>query len=244
MAFSPLVFNVNDYTGRKMEESDNAKFRIGTRQFINRISSQVSNELQIIEIQPDSLYFEFDRIVKRKVKVKPNITYELKKQYYVSGEITTDPDSVVVAGAQSLLDTLQYVYTKFQHYTDLDKNIQRNVQLEVYVNSSITPKRVILKIPLEEFTEKQLIVPVRIVDVPDSLLIKPFPDKVKVSFMVGLSHFSEITAKDFRFTVSYSDIAEKKEMLPISLEANAQNIRSVSFVPEQVEYLIEKKQDD
>ena len=244
MAFSPLVFNVNDFTGHRMESSENSKFRIGTRQFINRISGQVSNELQIIEIQPDSLYFEFDKIVRRKVKVKPNITYSLKQQYYVSGEISTDPDSVTVAGAESTLDTLQYVLTKKQHYKDLEKNIQRNVLLESYDNMTVDPKRVILKIPLEEYTEKNLSVPVHVTGVPDGVTIKLFPEKVKVSFLVGLSHFSEITDANFELTVPYSDIEEKKEILKVNLDLQPLNVLNVSVSPDQVEYLIEEKSND
>ncbi|WP_163711181.1 YbbR-like domain-containing protein [Mangrovibacterium lignilyticum] len=244
MAFSPLVFNVNDFTGKKMEASENSKFRIGTRQFINRISGQVSNELQIIEIQPDSLYFEFDRIIQRKVKVKPNITYTLKQQYFLSGDIATDPDSVVVSGAESTIDTIQSVLTKQQHYKDLDKNIQRNVLLETYKKIDIEPKRVILKIPLEEYTEKNLLVPIQITDVPDDMTIKLFPDKAKVSFLVGLSHFSEIKEADFNLTVPYSDVVAKKEILNVTLKIKPLNILSISVSPENVEYLIEKKSDD
>lgn len=244
MAFSPLVFNVNDFTGRRMESSESSKFRIGTRQFINRISAQVSNELRIIEIQPDSLYFEFDKIVHRKIKVEPNITYTLKQQYYLNGNITTDPDSVLVSGAESVLDTLQYVLTQKQHYKELEKNTQRNVQLEGYENLTIEPKRVILKIPLEEYTEKNLIAPVHVTDAPANVNIKLFPDKVKVSFLVALSHFSDITEADFKLTVPYSDVVEKKEMLKINLDTKPQNILSVSVVPEQVEYLIEEKSND
>jgi len=244
MAFSPLVFNVNDFTGGRMESSENSKFRIGTRQFISRLSGQVSNELRIIEIQPDSLYFEFDRLVQRKMKVKPNVTYTLKQQYYLNGNIATEPDSVLVSGAESVLDTMAYVSTQTQHYKQLEKNIQRNVPLENYKNVTLDPKRVILKIPMEEYTEKNLVVPVYVSDAPEGISIKLFPDKVKLSFLVGLSHFSDISENDFLLTVRYSDIAEKKEMLSINLDTKPQNILSVSIAPEQVEYLIEKKSND
>jgi len=241
MAFSPLVFNVNEFTEGKMETSGNSNFQFGTRRFIKRFSSQVSNELKIVEIQPDSLYFEFDRVVKRKVKVKPNITYTLKKQYYLNGEIQTEPDSVWVSGAESIMDTIQYIYTENQHYKDLEKNTQRNVSLVSSKQLDIDPGRVVLKIPLEEFTEKQLVVPVYVTDVPDNLSVKLFPDKVKVSFMIGLSHFATITEKDFNFSVSYADIESKKEILPVNQNVLPPNIISVTVSPENIEYLIEIK---
>jgi hypothetical protein len=241
MAFAPLVFNVNEFTAGQMENSPNSNFRIGTRKLINRFSNQVSNELKIVEIQPDSVYFTFDRVVRKKVKVKPEITYELKKQYYLSDEITTTPDSVVISGAESILDTIQFVRTRAQHYKELDKSIQRNVQLESSKNYKVEPARVILKIPLEEFTEKQVTVPITVTDVPENVNVKLFPDKAKINFMVGLSHFSDITENDFNLTVPYSGIEAKKEILKIRLNAEPQHILSVTVTPEDVEYLIEMK---
>ncbi len=241
MAFSPLVFNVNEFTAGQMENSPNSQFRVATRQYINRLSSQVSNELKIIDIQPDSLHFNFDRLVSKKVKVKPVVSYTLKKQYYVEGPITTEPDSVLISGAESILDTIQFVQTKAQQFKELDKNVLRNVPLESSDAYQTEPGRVMLQIPLEEFTEKQVIVPIRVTDVPEQVNVKLFPDKAKISFMVGLSHFSTITANDFSLSVSYADIEAKKEILTISLNAEPLNILSVTVSPEQVEYLIEMK---
>ncbi len=240
MAFSPLVFNVNEFTGAKMEKSSSSSFAIASKQFINPLSQQVSNELKIIEIQPDTLYFKFDRIVQRKVKVKPNVSYELKQQHYLNDDITTKPDSVLVSGPESILDTIQFVSTKKQHYKELDQTVQRNVALAEYNKLDCAPKRVVLNIPVEEFTEKQVIVPLSISGKPDSLHINLFPDKVRVNFLTSLTQFSEISPNDFRITVDYNQILEKAEMLPITVEMQPPHILSVSVTPKKVEYLIEK----
>lgn len=244
MAFSPLIFDVNDFTGGRMETSPNSKFSIATRQFIKRLSGQVSNELEITEIQPDTLYFEFDKIIKRRVKVKPNLTYTLKKQFFPNGDITTVPESVMVAGPKSILDTLRLVRTEFVSFKELDKDMSRKVSLETYKNLQVTPNRVILTIPMEEFTQKQLMVPIRVTDLPENASVKLFPDKVKVSFLIGLSHFNEITDKEFELTVPYADIESKKPMLDVTVSSQPQHIIPVGIAPEHVEYLIEKKTND
>lgn len=244
MAFSPLIFNVNEFTNQRIEQSQGANFRYATRQYIRRFSTQVSNELQILEIQPDSVYFDFDRVVERKVKVQPDVTYSLKKQYFLNGEITTDPDSVTVSGPESVLDTLQYIATKKQHYKELDKSTQRNVLLTDYENLKISPKRIILKIPLEEYTQKQVLVPIVVKDVPENVSVKLFPDKAKINFMVSLSRFAEVTAKDFVLSVSYNDIVNKPDMLKVEIDQKPRYVISVSFSPDQIEYLIENKSND
>lgn len=243
MAFSPLVFNVDEFTNNQMENSDNERFTYNTRLFIAQFSDQVSNELRITEIQPDTISFQFDRIVTKKIKVEPNITYELKKQYYLNNTIKTTPDSVEVSGPESVLDTLKSIKTKFQHYRELDQSTQRNVQLEEYDNLTISPKRVVLNIPVEEFTEKQLYVPITVSNLPDSIHVTLFPNQARISFLAGLSQFSEIVPGDFELNVSYTDIQEKKELLQLQLKKQPPHILSVSVQPESVEYLIEKKDD-
>ena len=243
MAFSPLVFNVNSFTNKRMETSDNDSFSFISRQFITRLSEQVSNELEITEILPDTLFFQFDRIVSRKIKVQPNVSYELKKQHYLNNDITTKPDSVLVSGPESILDTLAYINTKSQHYTELDQNTMRNVSLEEYENLNYTPKRVVLNIPVEEFTQKQLFIPIAITDLPDTVNVTLFPNKAKINFMTALSQFSEILPEDFSLNVSYEEIQNKEELLELKLYAQPAHILSVSVTPEKVEYLIEKKDD-
>ncbi|MCW0482261.1 hypothetical protein [Gaoshiqia sediminis] len=240
LAFSPLVFDVNEFTGKRMETSDHAEYAIPSKQFINRISEQVSNELRITEIHPDTLYFRFDRIVAKKIAIQPNLSYELKKQHLLSSIITTQPDSAMVWGPETVLDTLQFIQTKHQHFKSLDHTIQQQVALAPNKNMVYEPNRVALNIPVEEYTEKQLMVPVTVRNLPDSVQVNLFPDKVKVNFLISLNRFSEIKPTDFLISVSFQDILNKVELLDLKLESQPPYSFSVSFSPEKVEYLIEQ----
>ena len=240
LAFSPLIFNVNQFAGRMVEEADRSSWAIPSQRFIAPISDQLSNELRISRIWPDTLYFEFDQIVEKRVKVNPKLKIDFKKQYYQNGEIRTRPDSVLVSGPKSILDTLQYVQTKFQIHKKVDRTIQRNVSLEDSELFDYHPKRVALNIPVEEFTEKQLEIPIAVNGLPENLKINLFPAKIKLTFMAGLSMFSEITADDFEVSVSYQDILRNKDRLSLSLTRQPANLQSLSISANEVEYLIEK----
>ncbi|WP_423127455.1 CdaR family protein [Gaoshiqia sp. Z1-71] len=240
LAFSPLVFNVNELTGNKMENSDHADYAITSKQYISKISSQVSKELTIIDIQPDTLFFRFDRIVERKIRVKPEVSYELGKQHFLISEITSDPDSVLVSGPETILDTLKFIKTKPYNFKELNQTTQRNMGLTEHRGLTYKEKRVSATIPVEEFTEKHLVVPISITGLPEDVQVKLFPDKAKVSFMTGLTHFSEILPSDFKLSVSYKDIQNKAELLELRLESQPPHLLSVSVNPNKVEYLIEK----
>ena len=240
LAFSPLVFNVNQFTGKIMEDSERSNFAIPSRRFINPISDQVSNELRISRIWPDTLYFKFDQIVERKVKVKPHVELNFEKQFFQNGEARMRPDSVTVSGPKSILDTLQFVRTKHQTYKEVNQTIQRNVSLEESELFEFEPKRVVLNIPVEELTEKRLIVPITITGLPDSIKVNLFPSRTRLTFMTGLTLFNEISASDFEASVSFADILKNPDRLGVNLTRQPANIQGLTIATTEVEYLIEK----
>jgi hypothetical protein len=240
MAFSPLVFNVNDFTGKMMEDSKQTYYAVPSRQFRNRLADQVSNEINITGIQPDTIFFRFDQVVSKKVKVVHDINYSLKKQHFLTGNIDSDPDSVTVLGPKSFLDTLQVVNTVIQNFKALDKLIQKSVELKKIEKLEFSPKRVTISIPVEEYTEKQLTIPIAINNLPDGVHVNLFPAQVKVNFMIALSRFAKVTPQDFKASVSYEDLLKNLDYLPVQIEEKPLYLESVNFTPKKIEYLIEK----
>lgn len=239
-AFSPLVFNVNDFTGGVMEETNKTFYAVSSRQYRSKLADQMSNEFAITGIEPDTLYFRFDRVISKQVKVEPDIRYDLKKQHFLSGLIKTEPDSVKVQGPKTAIDTLEIVKTVPQYFKGLDKLTQKTVELQAIKNVEFIPRRVLISIPVEEYTEKQLLVPLTINNLPAGIHVNLFPAQVKVSFMIGLSQFSKITPQDFKLSVSYDDLKNKPEYLTVRIEKQPPYVESVNYLPVRVEYLIEK----
>jgi len=237
--FMPLEFNVNEMTNNRMTKSHKSSFAFPARQFLTELSYQVSNESEILSMNPDTLYFKFDQMGQKRVKVKPQIIVNLKKQYHVSGEIKTNPDSVIVNGPQSILDTLKYIYTENQTYHAVGEPIRAAVKISQIKELFFEPQTVELTIPVEEYTEAQQSVPVIILNQPTNLKVKLFPAKVKVSFLVGLSRFSEIHPEDFKLTVSYADIKDRKPRLKITTVSTPAFLYELKIAPEELEYLIE-----
>jgi len=237
----PLEFNVNDLTNNRMTESKKSNFAFPTRQFLSELSYQISNELKITGMNPDTLFFKFGQMGHKQVKVKPNVQVNLKKQYQISGMIQTIPDSVSVSGPQSVLDTIQFAYTSAQQFNAADKTIQSVTSVIPMKELFFEPKSVKLNIPVDEYTEAQKSVPVVLVNQPAGTNIKLFPSKVKISFLIGLSRFSEVHPEDFKLSVSYKDIVdpENSGRLKIKLESVPAFLYQLKITPEEIEYLIE-----
>jgi len=240
LAFNPLVFDVDEFTNGQLEKTNKSRYVIFTGKFINRFSSQISNELKINAIHPDTVVFNFEKMKERIVKVIPNVHLDFVVQHDLNRSIIVVPDSVLVNGPESIMDTLSYVYTVFQKYTKVKEPIQRNIALKESNSLTYKPSRVMMIIPVEEFTEKNMMVPVYVNNIPENEHVNLFPEKVRVSFQVPLSRFKEIKADEFRVCVEYKDIQQKKETLNLKLEVQPKGLKSVSVYPVRLEYLIEK----
>ena len=81
MAFSPLVFNVGEIAGETMNDENKEHYAIPSRLYKTNMADQISSELDVTTIQPDTVYFQFDQIVTQKKKVIPEVNFQLKKQH-------------------------------------------------------------------------------------------------------------------------------------------------------------------
>jgi len=235
----PLSFNVNEMTNNRMMENKKTSFAFPTRQFLTEMSYQLSNDIEILSMTPDTLFFRFDQMSQKLVKVKPLVNVNLKKQFQISGKITTKPNTIVVNGPQSTLDTLQFVYTKAKEFNAVDQPIQVKAEISPVKELFFDPQSVELMVPVEEYTEAQQSVPVMLTDAPENVKVKLFPARVKVSFLVGLSRFSDIHPEDFKLAVSYTDIEGGQQRLRIKTLSAPAYLYDMKITPEEIEYLIE-----
>jgi len=235
----PLSFNVNEMTNNRMLETKKTSFEFPSRQFLTEMSYQLSNDIEILSMTPDTLFFRFDQMSQKQVKVKPLVNVNLKKQFQISGKITTEPGTVVVNGPQSTLDTLQFVCTKAKEFDAVDKSIKVRTEISPVKELFFDPQSVELIVPVEEYTEAQQSVQVMLTNAPTNVKVKLFPARVKVSFLVGLSHFSDIHAEDFKLAVSYSDIEGGQQRLRIKIVSTPAFLYDLKINPEEIEYLIE-----
>lgn len=237
--FMPFQFNVNEMTNDQMLERNKDNFAFPSRQFLTELSNQFSNEMDILSMNPDTLFFKFGKMGQKMVKVKSMVQVELKKQHQIAGEITTTPDSVMVSGTQSALDTLEFVLTDSKRFNAVDQTVVAEVSLpkikEVFFSSQVVE----VNIPVEEYTEAQLLVPVTVKDQAPGVDLKLFPEKVKITFQVGLSRFQAIKPEDFRLSVAFPDISQGKQDLKVSIESHPDYLYDLKISPEEIEYLIQ-----
>lgn len=238
-SFSPIVLDLSAIS--QAIESDNNEYRVPSENLIRRIGPQVSKEITINDISPQSISLVFDSLNTKKVPVLPNVDLKFKSQFFLKGIVESKPDSLVITGPTAVLDTLTILQTDKVTFEGLDKSIERSVSVAHPNNTKILPEKVTVNIPVEKFTEKELTLPVQIIHLPEDVNLKLFPPNVAVTVMVGLSEYEEVSSGDFTATVDYNQALAGENHLEVSVETNMEYIQLMKVVPNSIEYLIESE---
>lgn len=238
LSFSPIVLNLTAIT-RNIKPEDGS-YNIRSETLIRRISNQVSNEISITEIRPEFVSLVLDSLISKTVNVELNIKTGFKPQYNLKEPITSIPQNVKITGPAAILDTIQVLRTELKSFNNLDATLERSLSIIHPQKTTLSPEKVILKIPVEKFTEKEIKVPVTVRNKPEGINIKLFPSEVKLTFLIGLSEFESVTTADFNVFVDYQSISDgNNESLEVVIESKPSYIQLVRISPSTVEFLIE-----
>jgi len=240
--FIPLNLDMRSYFLRQKPGASDDEQYVLTRDLINRFERRLDGVTSIIEILPDTLFFRFDSIIYKNVPVVPDVQYNLSRQYMLTRNIHTIPDTVRVSGPGMILDTLEGIPTISKNYPSLNKTIQEEIGLAEISKLSYNIENVTMVIPVEQFTEAQLRIPIEPINVPDSMVLKPFPNHVTLTCLAALSEYEKLSEHLFRAEVDYGAIDQSLGgKLKVEITSSPEFVQSIKIFPIYVEFVIERK---
>lgn len=207
------------------------------------VNNQLETSQKIISVKPDTLYFDFSKRTSKRVPVKLVSNLKFANQYGISGPVSITPAYVTVSGPAEELQGIKEWRTdtltleNMQHTTTTRLGIVHNTMKNV----STFPASVEVKIPVEEFTEKTLEVPLKVINNADYHNIRLYPKKAKITFQVPLSSYQQV---DESFIEAVLDLDEWKklshETLRVKIIRFPDFCKFVKCSPAKVDFIIEK----
>ncbi|MFV0419522.1 MAG: YbbR-like domain-containing protein [Dysgonomonas sp.] len=215
---------------------------IKDRSFEELIRTKLFNTTELLSYTPARLSYPYAILHQKKLPVIYDGYVSLASGHLLDGDMTLQPDSVLAYGSRSALDTLHYAHT----LDDTLKNVTSGRRVLVVMREmkgvKFAPNSVELTIPVDEFNQKIVEVPVVCVNLPENLNIKFFPSSVKIPFFVGLKRYNQITAEDFKVIVNYNDIKDFKETsMPVRVTESPDYVQTKLPIPSEVEFVLEQK---
>lgn len=239
---TPVVIDIASVSYRRVPGSKTLSYYIKTSVLAQKLANQLRTECSVVSIKPDTLFFSFDRIISKKVPVTPSLEINTARQYFLSSPLKTEPDSVMITGPARILDTVKSVKTRYRKLTGLYDAVEKEIPLEKCKLYTLSERRVKVIVPVEQFTEAEIAVPISIRNVPDSIELKIFPDAVTVKCLVAVSDYKKISETPFEVTIDLKKVdLQKADKIAVEVSNIPSFVNSLRFSPEKVDFLVEKK---
>ena len=205
------------------------------------IKKQFFENTKLNILNPLFLEFKFSRLEEKVFTVVPQIEINLRAGYLIDSSLKVTPDSILVRGPKSILDTLNSIQSESIIADDLYENFRKKVSLRSIPEIQLSESKVTVEVAVSRYTEKEFLLNVEVINLPLGARVKLFPPKAKVRVTLPLSVLRTIKASDFNLVVDYNNIfkdAEKK--LDLIMIRRPSYVKKVILEPKKVNYLIRK----
>ncbi len=218
--------------------SNSSSQLISNKDLLARIYQETGLRAEALEI--NNLQIFLDATASRIVPVILDANIEYQNDFYLRDSILVFPDSATIYGTKESLQKIDYLKTENLRLVGpkTDERLSLKILKPDKGSFRLSKDSVEVLIPVEQFTEKTFMLPVRISNAKDSVQV--FPNTVTLTCLVGLSHYQELNEDDFLIQADFRDWEGMtlQSYIPLVLKAQPGWVRSVSFSPKSVEFLI------
>ena len=213
---------------------------------LDQINNSKEINQEIKGFNPDTLYFDFSNRREKRIPIKLLSVIKYKGQHFQSGNIHLEPAYVVINGPSKIIDSISQWQTDTLKLDSISQTVSTQVGLKQVEegNVSIYPKNVEVTIPVDEYTEKTLSVPVKIIN-DNYGEVKIFPQKVKITFTTSLSRYAEIDEDLFDATADLSLWHSRGyNALPVVLDKIPPFCKIVTITPRYIDFIIKNNAEN
>ncbi len=214
----------------------------------NRLNAKLTNRLgqwsSVETLHPDTVFVELVAVTRKRLPVKLDADITFEQRFRPYGNITIEPDSVLITGPATILDTLRYVTTENWSSGRLRQNTQQILRLKKPMplkSLRLEIEKINLTIPVAEFTESSIELPIQVVSAENSspANVRLFPNRVTVSYLVALNDYASVNEQMFSATVPCPlNMDPGDGRLTVELEAYPSFVDVLNISPPFIEYII------
>ena len=213
-------------------------------QIADEITRLTEPRMEISSVFPDSLFLQLVPAVQKKLPVRLEADISFASRFDQYGSIEIVPDSVKLTGPSTVLDTLEFVSTRYWEASGLRRTRTETIPLQLPSDvPSLKPdvRQVEVTVPVEEFTESSIDLDLHVVcpDEYPEVDLRLFPSSVTVSYLVSLSDYPSVEAEMFEASVKCPAAIEDSDgRLDVQLDTYPSFVRILHVRPSSVEYII------
>jgi YbbR domain-containing protein len=205
--------------------------------------TNISSSIHIIDTFPETVLVRLDLKTTKTVPVLPIVNASFRDGFGIVGRVKTNPDSIVLTGARSLLNKISYWKTTSITLNDINAPIKTIAALADSLAFEISQSHstVSVSFDVQPIAEKSISdISIEIVQVPENKKIVLIPPKISIIVRSGVNNIAPLSGKDFTAFIDYKSILlDTSGMISPSI-VGPDDVKIVQLNPNKIQYVMRK----
>ncbi|RAV29116.1 CdaR family protein [Sinomicrobium soli] len=210
-----------------------------------QLRAALPSEVNVLQVAADTLFFNLARNITRDIPVRLKANLSFARDYRVYDSLVLSPKRVKVYGPDVEVNRIDTLYTSELVLKNIDADIDRKIPLaipEEFRHLRFEHREVQLSARVARFSERRIIVPVTVTNVPESVEVKTFPSEIEIRCEGPLRDLSGVHPSDFIVAGNYDSIvSDSTSYLVLKVLKMPDAVTSISLSQWEVDIL---KQDN
>ncbi|MDR1103220.1 MAG: YbbR-like domain-containing protein [Tannerella sp.] len=235
--FAPLEISL-----KSLQEGTNGEITVTRKTIESAISKQLTSSTSLLGFEPQTVEVHYAELGSRELPVVADISVMPEPGFQQAGDITVTPGTIRVYANTAMLDTLHELRTVPAELKNADRTHELTLRLQTIAGVQMDEIEVKVKVPVEEFTEKRLMIPVLCRDLPEHYTLHVFPSEIEIVCNVPVSQFGKLTENDFEIRIPFQEFEANREtgQLAVCLSRQPSLTIPPTLHPETVEFIMEQ----
>jgi len=201
-------------------------------------------DVEVIDMKPESLHVGLDVAVTKNVTVQFDSPLSFAEGYGLVGPPLVNPETVLVAGAASVLNSIDGWRINDMPFEKLRTRLEKEIRLndDFRYALTFTPATVRLKLNVEPFAEKLLAnIPVDVRSAPPDREVILIPPRIEIVVRGGISQLAALEPGNCKAHVDYAEVESDSVTTLLPVVELPKHLTLISRRPERLEYVIRKR---
>ena len=171
----------------------------------------------VISINTKELIVPVDRMSAKTIDVVFQGEVLLEKGFKLVGTPQMKPRKITLYGPSQMIDSISSVNTIYTSLIDLRANLTKNIPLESLWSQKLSRSQdsVIWTAEIREYTQKEIELPVEIINIPKGRRLQIFPETMILSVEIPVDEYALYDESNFKLICDYTErISEDSFMIP------------------------------
>lgn len=206
------------------------------------ISRDLEREVNLTDVSIKNIEVKLDRIANKEVPIIIDADVQLRKGFRQVDSIQIHPSRVIVSAPSQVLDSIEFISTAKWEARNVDKSTEKTLKLILpkFEKTFLDLEHTEATIEVTEYTQKNLQVPITLVNKPSNMTLMLIPEVISLAVDVDIAAYNSISDQDFIVICDYNKRDEEEGKLYAELKTFPKQVYNVKLSETSIDYLIFK----